>query len=316
MITVAGEALMDILVAGSGSVTAHPGGAPFNVARTIARLGGRCQFLGRLSDDGFGEQLRSLLQRDGVGVAIPAPTSAPTTLAIAELDGAGSADYRFYLEGTAAAQLEPSDIPAGVLDASDAIALGGLGILIEPIASSLLALVRRAPSAVTVLLDPNCRPRAIRDLAGYRAVVAEFLAGVDIVKASVDDLKLLYPELDPRSAAHRLLALGPSAVLVTDGPAPVIIHTANAQRSVAVPEVEVVDTIGAGDAFVAALLTWWSNRSLTREDVVNAEALAQATAAATAVAAAACTVRGANLPEHFRWSRSEPEAPIERARGV
>jgi fructokinase len=316
MITVAGEALMDVLVDGSGSVTAHPGGAPFNVARTIARLGGKCQFLGRLSDDGFGEQLRASLQREGVGVAVPAATSAPTTLAIAELDGGGSADYRFYLEGTAAAQLEPSDIPADVLEASDAIALGGLGILIEPIASSLLGLMRRTPAEATVLLDPNCRPRAIKDLAGYRAAVAEFLACVDIVKASVDDLKLLHPDADPHTAAHRLLALGPSAVLVTDGPAPVIVHTASTERSVAVPEVKVVDTIGAGDAFVAALLTWWSNRSLSREDVVNVEALAEATAAATAVAAAACTVRGANLPENFRWSGSEPEAQIRHGRGL
>ena len=66
MITVAGEALIDIVIGASGSVTALPGGAPFNVARTIARLGGDCQFLGKLSDDGFGEQLRSTLQEAGV----------------------------------------------------------------------------------------------------------------------------------------------------------------------------------------------------------------------------------------------------------
>ena len=300
MITVAGEALIDVVVDASGSVTAHPGGAPFNVARTIARLGGECRFLGRLSDDAFGDQLRTSLEKEGVGIGVPETTPAPTTLAIAQLDESGSADYRFYLEGTAAAQLRPSDLPADVFAAADVVALGGLGILIEPTASTLLELIRRTPPEVTVLLDPNCRPSAIKDPASYRTGVAAFVARVDIVKVSVDDLKLLHPEADPRAGARALLALGPTAVLVTDGPAPVIVHTANAESPVPVPEVDVVDTIGAGDAFVAAFLTWWSDHSLNRRDIGNASALVDATAAATGVAAVACTVRGANPARRLR----------------
>jgi fructokinase len=315
MITVAGEALMDVLVDASGSVTAHPGGAPFNVARTIARLGGECRFLGRLSDDAFGEQLRAALEREGVGIGVPETTLAPTTLAIAQLDESGSADYRFYLEGTAAAQLQPNDIPPDVFAGSDVLALGGLGILIEPTASTLLGLIRRTPPEVTVLLDPNCRPSAIKDPAHYRAAVAEFLDRVDIAKVSVDDLELLDPQADPRDAARTLLALGPAAVLVTDGPAAVTIHTAKTERSVPVPEVDIVDTIGAGDAFVAALLTWWSNHKLNRDDVDNAYALVEATAAAIEVAAAACTVRGANLPDTFAWSLTGPADPLRLAHG-
>jgi fructokinase len=311
MITVAGEALMDVLVDASGSVTAHPGGAPFNVARAIARLGGKCQFLGRLSDDAFGDQLRAALEREGVGIGVPEPTPAPTTLAIAQLDASGSADYRFYLHGTAASQLHPSDLPPDAFASSDVVALGGLGILIEPTASTLLALIRRTPPDVTVLLDPNCRPRAIKDLADYRAAVAAFLSRVDIAKVSVDDLKLLYRQADPREAARTLLGLGPAAVMVTDGPAPVIIHTANTERAVPVPEIDVVDTIGAGDAFVAAFLTWWSNRKLNRQDVDNADALAEATAAAIEVAVAACTVKGANLPENFVWSTASGSVSLE-----
>ena len=315
MITVAGEALIDVVVDASGSVTAHPGGAPFNVARTIARLGGECRFLGRLSDDAFGDQLRTSLEKEGVGIGVPETTPAPTTLAIAQLDESGSADYRFYLEATAAAQLQPNDIPPDVLSGSDVLALGGLGILIEPTASTLLELIRRTPPEVTVLLDPNCRPSAIKDPAHYRAAVAAFLSRVDIAKVSVDDLKLLDPHADPRDAARTLLRLGPAAVLVTDGPAAVTIHTANTERSVPVPEIDIVDTIGAGDAFVAAFLTWWSNRPLSRPDASNAQALAQATAAAVEVAVAACTVRGANLPDSFAWSSTGQAAPLGPAHG-
>ncbi len=302
MITVAGEALMDIVVDASGSVTVLPGGAPFNVARTIGRLGGRCGFLGRLSDDAFGNQLRATLEQAGVRIDVPEPTPTPTTLAIAQLNASGSADYRFYLQGTAAAQLQPSDVPPDVLARADLLALGGLGIMIEPTASTLLGLIRRTPPEATVLLDPNCRPRAIDDVSHYRATVSAFLGRANIAKVSVDDLQVLHPRVDRRHAARALLAHGPAAVLVTDGPAPVIIHTLDTERSVEVPEVEIVDTIGAGDAFVAALLTWWSSRSLKGSDLANAQALVEATAAAVQVAAAACTVRGANLPERFAWS--------------
>jgi fructokinase len=145
MITIAGEALMDVVTDASGSVTAFPGGAPFNVARTIAQMGGVCQFVGRFSDDDFGRQLRSALEREGVAIPVREATSAPTTLAIAQVDDTGSADYRFYLEGTAAAQLRPGDIPPDLLAGSNALALGGLGILIEPTASTLLGLIRQAP---------------------------------------------------------------------------------------------------------------------------------------------------------------------------
>jgi fructokinase len=177
-----------------------------------------------------------------------------------------------------------------------------VGIVIEPVASSLLDLIARAPAELTVLLDPNCRPRAIGDLDGYRAAVTAYLRRADLVKVSVDDLELLRPRTAPRDAARSLLALGPAAVLVTDGPAPVTVLTAQAERLVGVPEVDVIDTIGAGDAFVAAVLAWWSDRSLGRKDVTDIDALEAATAAAVRVAVAACTVQGADLPRGLDWT--------------
>jgi len=302
MITVAGEALIDLVIDSSGSVTPLPGGAPFNVARMIARLGGDCQYVGRLSDDGFGEELRSALEEAGVTIAVPDPTPTPTTLAVARIDALGSAEYKFYLDGTSAAQLTPADVPAEILDGSEALTLGGLALLVEPTGSSLTALIRHRPPGATILLDPNCRPAAITNVAAYRELIDTFIRQVDIVKVSTDDLRLLRPGEAWLSAARGLLDLGPAAVLVTDGPSPATVVTELHERSIAVPVVDVVDTIGAGDAFVAGFLTWWTSHALNQHEAADPNALVRAATAAVEVAAADCTVQGANLPADFRWS--------------
>ena len=309
MITVAGEALMDMLVSDAGEIRAHPGGGPFNVARTVARLGRPCQFLGRVSEDAFGRRLRAALQDAGVTLAVPAPTPAPTTLALAAVDSAGVADYRFYLQGTSAGQLTPGDIPSGVLASSRAIALGGLGLLAEPMASTLAALLTGAAAATTVLLDPNCRPHAIADLAAFRATVSDFLARTDVVKVSVDDLHLLDPGADARTAARALLDSHPSAVLVTDGSGPVTVHSAEGERTVPVPAVDVVDTVGAGDAFAAGFLTWWCDQGHDRSQTGDLELLTAAARAAVTVAAATCRTAGAGLPDDFAWPAPDVPCP-------
>jgi fructokinase len=311
VITVAGEALMDVVVAPSGAATAFAGGAPFNVARMIARLGGECQFLGRISGDRFGRRLRAELDRLGVQLAVPQPTPAPTTLAIAELDDDGIAEYTFYLDGTAAAQLELNPLTQGILRDSRVIVFGGLGIVMEPIASTLWELICRTRHGAMVVFDVNCRERAIKDVAAYRRTVMELLAHVDIVKVSVEDMRVLAPAEDPARAARALLDCGAAAVLLTDGPNPVTVLTPSGERSVAVPAVQVVDTVGAGDAFVAAFVISWSNRLLER-GALNPDDLARATEAAVPVAMAACTMPGARLPDDLVWPRSE-EAPASVA---
>jgi fructokinase len=301
MITVAGEALIDIVVDRSGSLTARPGGAPFNVARGIARLAGECRFLSRLSDDIFGDRLRATLHDDGVELALPDSISLPTTLAIAQLDEHGSARYRFYTEGTSAVALRPEDLLLCAPDDVEVLALGGLGTLLEPIASALNDLLSTLPTATLVLLDPNWRPQLTTDLDAARLRLEDFLARADVVKASVEDLRLLAPAREPRDTARELLRRGPRAVILTHGAQPVTVHIDGAELEVAVPSVDVVDTIGAGDAFVAAFLAWWAASGFVKDDLTDEEALLAATTAAVRVAATTCTRAGANPPDRPEW---------------
>ena len=291
---------MDVVVDADGRLRALAGGAPFNVARTVARLGQECAFVGRLSSDRFGRQLRQALVDAGVRIPVSEPTSLPTTLALAEVDERGNADYRFYQQGTSAAQLTAGDVPDGVLDGCGVLVLGGLGLTLEPTRTTLLELVRMAPPQVHVILDPNCRPRAIDDIDRFRATMRELMRRAQLVKVSTDDLAVLMPDRDPTAAAIDLVRAGADAVFTTDGPEPIRVTTADAIVTVPVPDVTVVDTIGAGDAFVAGLAAWWHRHGRAATDDIRT--LVDAATAASAVSAQACTVRGAGLPAAFRWT--------------
>lgn len=311
MIVVAGESLIDIAVAADGSVTATPGGGPYNAARTIARLGQRCTYLGRLSDDRFGRLLTSMLVADGVELGCPTPVTEPTTLAVAELDDRGSATYRFYVEGTAAPSLGLDAALEALPPDAAAVHVGTLGLVLEPMASTLEALAGRLPPEVLVMVDPNCRPSAIPDPAMYRQRLARILEGAHAVKVSIEDLAFLSDGAEPADATKWLLDLGPTVVLCTDGGAPVHVSTASGELALEVRPVDVVDSVGAGDAFGGAFLSWWIAHGLSTADLDDLDALARAAEVAIEVAARTCERPGADPPRI-----TDLPGPWQRAFGI
>lgn len=293
VITVAGEALVDLIEQPDGRLLVMPGGGPMNAARMVARLGGECRFLGRVSEDAFGDRIAAVLAADGVALAVPERVAAPTTVAVSTVDAAGVASYRFYLDGTSAGRVAPEDLPADDVADTDALVLGGLALTMEPICTTLLHVVLRLPERTLFLLDPNCRAQVIADAEAYRARLGAFLRRADVVKLSDADLHLLHPGLTTAAAAEAVLASGPRAVLVTRGEEPVwILHPAF-RDEVPVPRVAVVDTVGAGDAVAAAFVTWWRSHGRGRDDVDDRGAMRAAVEAAVTIAAAVCTRAGA-----------------------
>lgn len=293
MVTVAGEALVDLVISPDGAVEAALGGAPYNTARAAARLGASVSFVGTLSNDRFGTMLTQQLLDDGVAI-IADRTERPSTLAAAELGDDGAATYRFYIDGTSAPHLTPESFrPPG----TDVLFAGGLGLLIEPMATTLVNLVGSVADDVLVMIDINCRPKIVDDRDAYLAHVAAVVGRADIVKVSDEDLQYLSPGVDTIGAAELLCAQGPVAVLVTAGSKHTTIVTADGQVDVPVSPLAapLVDTIGAGDTFGGGLLAWWVESGLGRVDV-NVANLQRAVTAAHAAAAIVVTRRGAVPP--------------------
>jgi fructokinase len=305
MIVVGGESLIDLLVYPNGRLAAISGGGPFNTARTIGRLGGSAAYLGRLSTDRFGRALLDRLAIDGVDCRLVQSTDAPTTLAVAELDESGGATYHFYVDGTAAPGLSDGGRASPLPIDTRAIHIGTLGLVLEPMATTLERLVDVASDGVVVMLDPNCRPSATQDAAGLRARVGRLAARADVIKVSRDDLAFLYPEVETAVAVGRLLELGPSTVLLTDGGRAVRIAVRGVTIELPVPRVTVVDTVGAGDAFGGAFLSSWIRRGLGREALGDPEQVRPSVEFAIRVASETCRRAGAEPPTAAEMERRD-----------
>lgn len=296
MIVVAGEALIDLIVRPDGQLVPVAGGGPYNTARAIGRLGLEVAWLGGLSRDHFGHVLQGGLVDDGVSLALAQRTDLPTTLAVAELDEGGSATYRFYVEGTSAPAVRAEVLATGLPSSTRAVHVGTLGLVLEPMATTLEGIVAELPGDVLLMVDPNCRPSIVRDPDGFRARIGRVLARADVVKVSHEDLAFLMPGRTAHESVGRVAALGPRVVLLTDGARPVQAWIDSAVYEVEAPAVIVVDTVGAGDTFGGAFLACLLAGGGGREAIADQAAVLRAVRFAVRASAMACERAGADPP--------------------
>jgi fructokinase len=296
LIVVCGEALIDMVTSRDGTRRPAPGGGPFNTARALARLDVPTAFLGHFSTDAYGRLLADQLTKDGASLALASFGPEPTTIAVANIGKDGLAEYEFSIQGTSAPNPTLESIPADLPPEVKALHLGTLGLLLEPMASSMAALVRREHGRRLIMLDPNIRPVLATD-ARYRQRLHWFIGHSTIVKASAEDLAWLYPDVDYEAAAESILYTGVRVVMVTLGATGAYGATRQVRARVPAPQVEVVDTIGAGDAFGAAALAWLDDRNCLEPelDLSNPE-LESLLGFSCLAASLTCTRSGAEPP--------------------
>jgi fructokinase len=302
MFVVCGEALMDVYM---GEVTstgmrldACIGGSPLNVAQGLARLARPVAFLAGLSTDALGERLLASLRAEGVDTSLILRNDAPSTLSVVSLDASGVPRYAFHGNGAADRQITPETLPA-LPAATRVLQFGSYALAVEPVGSALRALAMRERGRRLIAYDPNVRLNVEPDLDHWRAVVEEMVSIAHLVKVSDEDLGLLYPAEGPERVAARWLRQGASLVAVTRGRHGASAWTRLAQADAPSPEIRVVDTVGAGDTFQAAMLTWLdehdalSPEALSALDGTSLEALLRFAARAAAIT---CSRRGADMP--------------------
>lgn len=299
MITVVGEILVDLIEHTPGQTVAHPGGSPANVAVALARLGQPVDLLTQLGDDPHGRLLLAHLRDNGVALAPGSLTDCPrTSTARSSLTPDGQASYTFDIAWRR--------FPASALTRPDptvaCLHTGSLATMLPPGADDVAAIVQAARDRAMVSFDPNFRPSLVDDPRAARDRVTTLVAGSDIVKASLDDLALLYPGRRYQEIAAQWLDGGTGLVVVTMGAEGAWACTRQREIAVAARPVDVVDTVGAGDAFTAGLLS-----ALGRAELLGAarrgalgdighDTLTEVLTFASRVAALTCGRRGANPP--------------------
>jgi fructokinase len=303
MIVVGGECLIDMVERegeGGQSFLALPGGSPFNVALAAGRLGLPVSFLSRQSTDEFGRRLTAALVASEVDLSLCPTTDQPSTLAIAGLDPERKgARYLFYTEGTAGVSLSEDELPATLPAEVRALHVGSFSLTMEPIASALEALVKREAGERVISIDPNIRPMLMQDPELARERLRALLPRADILKLSDEDLDWLEPGKDEEEFAFEMVMQGVALVLLTRGGEGASARGARGACDIPGGEIELVDSIGAGDTFMAATLAW-----LAEKDALSKGALKELTGEqmedllsfATAAAGVTCRRAGCDPP--------------------
>ncbi|MGG7517324.1 carbohydrate kinase family protein [Allorhizobium undicola] len=301
MILCCGEALIDMLpretTLGEAGFAPYAGGAVFNTAIALGRLGVPSAFFTGLSDDMMGDILRETLRKSHVDFSYCATLSRPTTIAFVKLVD-GHASYAFYDENTAGRMIGEADLPA-IGDDCEALHFGAISLIPEPCGSTYEALMRREHERRVISLDPNIRPGFIKDKAAHLARIRRMAAMSDIIKFSDEDLAWFGLEGDEETLARHWLHHGAKLVIVTRGADGAVAYSAAHKVEVPSEKVTVVDTVGAGDTFDAGVLASLKMQNLlTKQQVAHLSEAAIASALALGAKAAAVTVSraGANPP--------------------
>lgn len=303
-VLVVGEALVDVVERLDGSVEEHPGGSPANVALGLARLGHDVELLTRIGDDERGRAILAHLTSSGVRVGVESITRAPTSTATARIDAAGVATYDFELDWRLPAG--PGSRQNGLeqygLERYRALHTGSIAAFVEPGGSDVVDLVRHASSRLTVTYDPNVRPVLMGDPVTARERVETIVRHAQVVKVSDEDLAWLAPGEDPQDVARQWQKSGPALVVVTRGGDGASAVFGGGEVAVPGARVAVVDTVGAGDSFMGALLDHLARHDLLgvsahpRLDALTEDDVRPMVEHAVRVAGITCSRAGANPP--------------------
>ncbi|MBX7433794.1 carbohydrate kinase [Mycobacterium sp. Y57] len=295
---VIGEALIDIVERGGRVTGEHVGGSPLNVAVGLARLGRDVDFLTHIGPDEYGHRIREYVESSGVQIVPGSQDAARTATARAQLDDAGSASYLFDIDWRLSGT--PQVAPPLVVHT------GSIATVLEPGCLAAAALVDTYLPSATFTFDPNVRPALIDDADSARARIDRLLEKADVVKASDEDLRWIDPTRTVEQIAGAWLALGPSIVVVTMGADGALAMCAAGSVRVPAMDVDVVDTVGAGDAFMTGLIDALWTRDLLGAHrrpalaAIGVDTLNGAVRTASLAAALTVTRAGADLPDRDR----------------
>ncbi|MBV7494960.1 carbohydrate kinase [Pseudomonas sp. PDM24] len=306
MYLVCGEALFDFFSendvnaqASKVNYKAIAGGSPFNVAVGLRRLGIDVALFAGLSSDYLGRRLQQVLQEEGVRPDYLQDFDAPTTLAMVAVGADGSPHYSFRGEGCADRQLLPGHLPELGAEVRG-LHIGSFSLVVQPIADTLLALVRRESGKRLISLDPNVRLNPEPNIELWRERINTLVEHADLIKVSDEDLNLLYPERDPQSVIHGWLEHRCQLVFLTrGGQGATVFSRSHGSWSAPACAVVMADTVGAGDTFQAALIAWLTEQQLDSVEGLQRLSREQIDAMLTfAVSAAAltCGKTGPDLP--------------------
>ncbi|MGC5698743.1 carbohydrate kinase [Pseudomonas sp. NFXW11] len=306
MYLVCGEALFDFFSADQAegplnqvAFQAIAGGSPFNVALGLRRLGVNSALLAGLSSDYLGQRLRRVLESEGVDTRYLQEFAAPTTLAMVAVGADGSPHYSFRGEGCADRQLLVEHLP--LLDEQvRGLHIGSFSLVVQPIADTLLALVRREQGRRLISLDPNVRLNPQPDIQLWRQRIGELVGYADLIKVSDEDLSLLYPGQDVQGLVQGWLQQRCQLVFLTRGSqGATVFSRRHGSWSVPAQAVKVADTVGAGDTFQAALLTWLAEQGMDSPaglERLSREQIDAQLRFAVGAAALTCSRTGPDLP--------------------